>query len=168
MNIFEESNNCLEYFIKNKLNRYHELRNYDYGIGNHSNVSQISKYTSHRILYEYDILKKLKLVDKKRRFSDEILWRLYWKGYLENYKSIWIKYRNLKGISYDSNLLKIAQNGNTGIDFFDSWVEELRENNYLHNHSRMWFASIWIFTLGLPWQLGAKFFMEHPFDGDAS
>ena len=58
MNIFEESNNCLEYFIKNKLNRYHELRNYDYGIGNHSNVSQISKYTSHRILHAYDILKK--------------------------------------------------------------------------------------------------------------
>ena len=168
MNIFEEANNCLEYFIKNKLNRYHELRNYDYGIGNHSKVSQISKYTSHRILYEYDILEKLKSVDKKKKFSDEILWRLYWKGYLENYHSIWIKYRNLNGISYDSNLLKIAQNGNTGIDFFDSWVEELRETNYLHNHSRMWFASIWIYTLKLPWELGSRFFMKHLLDGDAA
>ncbi len=58
--------------------------------------------------------------------------------------------------------------GNTGIDCFDTWIEELRENNYLHNHSRMWFASIWIFTLGLPWQLGARFFMRHLLDGDAS
>ena len=59
-------------------------------------------------------------------------------------------------------------NGKTGIDCFDTWIQELRENNYLHNHSRMWFASIWIFTLGLPWQIGARLFMKHLLDGDAS
>ena len=32
----------------------------------------------------------------------------------------------------------------------------------------MWFASIWIFTLKLPWQLGAEFFLQHLFDGDAA
>ena len=32
----------------------------------------------------------------------------------------------------------------------------------------MWFASIWIFTLDLPWQLGAEFFMKHLFDGDTA
>tara|TARA_Y100001933_G_scaffold213467_1_gene219096 strand:- start:245 stop:964 length:720 start_codon:yes stop_codon:yes gene_type:complete len=32
----------------------------------------------------------------------------------------------------------------------------------------MWFASIWIFTLKLHWQLGAKFFLEHLYDGDAA
>jgi len=36
---------------------------------------------------------------------------------------------------------------------------------YLHNHARMWFASIWIFTLRLPWELGAAFFYEHLLDG---
>ena len=30
----------------------------------------------------------------------------------------------------------------------------------------MWFASIWIFTLKLPWELGADFFMRHLLDGD--
>jgi deoxyribodipyrimidine photo-lyase len=30
----------------------------------------------------------------------------------------------------------------------------------------MWFASIWIFTLRLPWALGADFFMRHLLDGD--
>ena len=47
-------------------------------------------------------------------------------------------------------------------------VNELKENNYLHNHARMWFASIWIFSLELPWQLGAEFFMKHLYDGDAA
>ena len=32
----------------------------------------------------------------------------------------------------------------------------------------MWFASIWIFTLNLPWELGARFFMKYLFDGDAA
>jgi hypothetical protein len=32
----------------------------------------------------------------------------------------------------------------------------------------MWFASIWVFTLELPWQLGAEFFMKHLYDGDAA
>ena len=30
----------------------------------------------------------------------------------------------------------------------------------------MWFASIWIYTLNLPWQLGAEFFMNHLLDAD--
>ena len=32
----------------------------------------------------------------------------------------------------------------------------------------MWFASIWIFTLKLPWQQGAAFFLEHLLDGDSA
>ncbi len=168
MNIFRDANNLLDEFIINHLASYHQLRNYDYGIENRTNVSQISKYTSHRILYEYDILEKLKMFDKKKKYTDEILWRIYWKGYLENYKSIWFEYVNFKENSSNSNLINSAMDGNTGIDCFDAWIEELRENNYLHNHSRMWFASIWIFTLGLPWQLGARLFMKHLFDGDAS
>jgi deoxyribodipyrimidine photo-lyase len=30
----------------------------------------------------------------------------------------------------------------------------------------MWFASIWMFTLRLPWELGADFFLRHLLDGD--
>jgi len=61
-----------------------------------------------------------------------------------------------------------ALEGKTNIECFNYWVNELKNNNYLHNHTRMWFASIWIFTLELPWQLGAEFFMQHLYDGDAA
>ena len=30
----------------------------------------------------------------------------------------------------------------------------------------MWFASIWIFTLNLPWELGANFFYRNLLDAD--
>ena len=168
MNIFNKADYTLDTFIQRKLASYHLLRNYDYGIEKRSNVSRISKYTSHRILYEFEIIEKLKKFDKKKKFIDEILWRVYWKGYLENHKSIWTEYKNFKDHSNDSYTLKTAKEGKTGIDCFDTWIQELRENNYLHNHSRMWFASIWIFTLKLPWQIGARLFMKHLLDGDAS
>jgi deoxyribodipyrimidine photo-lyase len=45
-------------------------------------------------------------------------------------------------------------------------VSELIAIGWIHNHARMWFASIWIFTLGLPWQLGADFFYKHLIDAD--
>ena len=58
--------------------------------------------------------------------------------------------------------------GRTGIACFDAWAQELTATHYLHNHARMWFASIWIFTLRLPWELGADFFFRHLLDGDAA
>jgi len=61
-----------------------------------------------------------------------------------------------------------AEAGETGIACFDAWMAELRETGWLHNHTRMWFASIWIFTLRLPWTLGADLFLRHLLDGDAA
>ena len=74
---------------------------------------------------------------------------------------------DLKTIEENENYQK-AINAQTDIQCFNDWVQELKENNYLHNHTRMWFASIWIFTLNLPWQKGAEFFMKHLLDGDAA
>lgn len=59
-------------------------------------------------------------------------------------------------------------NGQTGLACFDAWAGELPETADLHNHARMWFASIRIFTLGLRWRLGPDFFYRHLADGDAA
>ncbi len=77
--------------------------------------------------------------------------------------------RLLDQLEADNKLLdryNSATGGNTGIDCFDAWIAELVSTGYLHNHARMWFASIWVFTLRLPWQLGADFFLRHLVDGD--
>jgi deoxyribodipyrimidine photo-lyase len=58
--------------------------------------------------------------------------------------------------------------GRTGIACFDQWTGELLETGYLHNHARVWFSSIWIFTLRLPWKLGADFFIRFLNDGDSA
>ena len=92
---------------------------------------------------------------------------------MEGRKKVWEDYnKKLAFLKDDVNFKSLkkdyskAVNGNSGIDCFDSWVNELVTTGYLHNHSRMWFASIWIFTLNLPWELGADFFYKNLLDAD--
>ncbi len=165
----------LNQFLENNLFEYSKLRNFDFGPNNRSNISCLSPYITHGIISELELIKKslskFSFI-KNEKFIQEILWRTYWKGWLELRPSVWTDYLSeLKKISKefkDSTNYKSAIEGNTNVECFNEWVKELKERNYLHNHARMWFASIWIFTLNLPWQLGAEFFMKHLYDGDAA
>ncbi len=165
----------LNYFVENNLSEYSKLRNFDYGPDNRSNISCLSPYITHGIINEKEVIKKSLnkfSFTKNEKFIQEVLWRTYWKGWLELRPSVWTDFLiELKKIKEDfqNNLTyKNAIEGKTNVECFNYWVNELKENNYLHNHTRMWFASIWIFTLNLPWQLGAEFFMQHLYDGDAA
>jgi len=165
----------LNQFLENNLFEYSKLRNFDFGPNNRSNISCLSPYITHGIIPELELIKKslskFSFI-KNEKFIQEILWRTYWKGWLELRPNVWTDYLSeLKKISKefkDSTNYKSAIEGNTNIECFNVWVKELKEKNYLHNHARMWFASIWVFTLNLPWQLGAEFFMKHLYDGDAA
>jgi len=165
----------LNNFIENGLENYSKLRNFDYGPENRSNTSCLSPYISHGIINETEIIQKSLekySFSKNEKFIQEVLWRTYWKGWLELWPNVWLDFLNdlkkEREIFKDDKIYKNAIEGNTNIECFNYWVKELKENNYLHNHTRMWFASIWIFTLNLPWQLGAEFFMHHLYDGDAA
>ena len=165
----------IENFIENNLSQYSKLRNFDYGPEKRSNISCISPYITHGILTEVEIIKKVlkkSLFVKNEKFIQEILWRIYWKGWLELRPTVWSDYLiNLKKKKLEfkdnQNYLNAVE-GKTNIECFNQWVFELKELNYLHNHTRMWFASIWTFTLNLPWELGAELFMKHLFDGDSA
>ena len=161
----------LDAFINSELTNYSFKRNFDLGPKDKSNVSCLSPYISHRLITEYEVAKTVLAkfpYQKVEKYIQEIFWRVYWKGWLELRPQVWTDFiEDLKGLKEDDNYKK-AINGETQIECFNDWVKELKENNYLHNHTRMWFASIWIFTLNLPWQKGAEFFMKHLYDGDAA
>jgi hypothetical protein len=167
----EEALQDLENYINKDILDYSTQRNFDFGLGKRTNVSCLSPYISHRLITEYEVAKKVLNkfpYQKVEKYIQEIFWRVYWKGWLELRPQVWTDFtEDLKGIEEDKNY-QIAVSGKTGIQCFNDWVNELKENNYLHNHTRMWFASIWIFTLNLPWQKGAEFFMKYLYDGDAA
>ena len=169
--IFAEE--LLNKFIENNLVNYSKLRNFDYGPDERSNVSCLSPYVTHGVINEAELIKKslskYSFV-KNEKFIQEMMWRTFWKGWMELRPDVWTDYlselKKIKEKYKDDQSYQKAINGSTDIECFNEWIRELKENNYLHNHTRMWVASIWIFTLELPWQLGAEFFIQHLYDGD--
>ena len=156
---------------------YDRCRNYDLGDDKRTNVSALSPWIRHRLITEVEVLEVIlgqHGFQAAERFVHEIFWRTYFRGWLEQHPGVWTAYQaDLRGqivsVGKDRRLAANymqAMDGETGIDCFDSWADELVRTGYLHNHARMWFASIWIFTLRLPWTLGADFFLRHLIDGD--
>ena len=154
-------NNLLKHlknFSQNEILNYSSKRNYDLGTP-HNNVSKLSPFLKRRFISEEEVLRiVLKNNEMKniQKFIDEVFWRTYWRGWLETHPWVYSDYK--------SNKEDVIIPHKTGIECFDHWVEELIDTGYLHNHSRMWFASIWIFTLGFSWQSGAKFFEDNLLD----
>lgn len=157
--------------------RYANGRNTDHGPGAHSAVSMLSPYLRRRLVTERDTVAAALAEhgpEAAEKFVQEVVWRSYFKGWLERRPQVWASYRD--GLAEDLAILDTdrrlrrdvvrAEAGDTGLACFDAWARELVDTGYLHNHARMWFASIWIFTLGLPWRLGADFFYRHLLDGD--
>ena len=143
----------------------------------HPNISRLSPWVQKRLLLEEEVSDAARArwpFEAVEKFVQEVYWRTYWKGWLEHRPEAWSRWveavpRLRDGLKGDRLALwEAACAGRTGIDGFDDWAKELVATGYLHNHARMWFASIWIFTLKLPWELGAAFFYEHLLDGDVA
>ena len=167
----------LNEFVERAGEIYSRCRNYDLGPTNRANVSALSPWIRHRLITETEVLEAvLQRHDFKTAepFINEVFWRAYFKGWLEQHPTVWTSYqsdlrRQIRSLEKDRRLTENYMNavaGQTGIDCFDAWADELVTTGYLHNHARMWFASIWIFTLRLPWELGADFFLRNLLDGD--
>ena len=174
MELREEALKQLQKFSEQHLASYAAKRNFDYGPKLRTNTSVLSKYISHRIIDELTVLRSAYGTypfARIEKFIQEIMWRTYWKGWLEQRPQVWQDYvtdlTKLQSQTQSEQYQQAIQAA-TSIPCFNDWVKELQTHGYLHNHARMWFASIWIFTLQLPWQLGADFFLKHLLDGDAA
>ncbi|MGJ3647862.1 FAD-binding domain-containing protein [Sphingomonas sp. GlSt437] len=156
---------------------YAANRNFDHGSGQHSAVSRLSAALRRRLISEQHVVHAA--IERHgfrgaEKFVSEVFWRTYWKGWLEQRPSIWRDYQALVA-AFDAERTRDdaldrryreAIEGRTGIDCFDHWVRELNDTGYLHNWSRMQVASIWTFTLRLPWALGADWTLSRFIDGD--
>ncbi len=167
----------LEDFVPRSGRHYAATRNFDPGPGPRSNVSMLSPYIRHRLITEREVVEAVlrqHAPATAEKFIQEVLWRSYWKGWLQMRPQVWRAFlaeRDADRVQVEGNsgvqtALTEAEEGRTGIACFDDWARELVATGYLHNHARMWFASIWIFTLNLPWALGADFFLRHLIDAD--
>lgn len=161
----------LRRFVPRAGASYASGRNTDPGPGKPSAVSRLSPAVRYRLVTEQDVVAEVlgrHSFNAAGKFIQEVCWRTYWKGWLELRPAVWQRFLAERDAAERGADVIAAEEGRTGIDCFDAWARELVETGYLHNHARMWFASIWIFTLRLPWPLGADFFLRHLIDADAA
>ena len=158
---------------------YSNERNFDFSSTKKNSVSALSPWIKHRLITEEEVLieiLKYHSPHSAMKFIQEVFWRGYFKGWLEQHPTVWShhneklikEYTKLENNKFIKKSYMSAINGETGIECFDFWCEQLKSTGYLHNHVRMWFASIWVFTLKLPMELGADFFMLYLIDADAA
>ncbi|WP_019904257.1 FAD-binding domain-containing protein [Methylobacterium sp. 77] len=156
---------------------YAAARNVDLGPEARPTTSVLSPYLRRRLITEAEVVAAAVSAfgdEGAEKFVSEVFWRTYFKGHLETHPTAWTEYLALAAeghqrLAAEAGLRRTyaaAVEGRSGIDGFDAWARELVATGWLHNHARMWFASIWIFTLRLPWALGADVFMRHLVDGD--
>lgn len=141
----------------------------------HRAVSRLSPVIRQRLVTEYELIESTLSVypfARVAKFVQEMLWRRYWKSWLELRPNVWNDYRDaviqlregLRG--YRARRVAEIEEGRSGVAIMDYFTKELKETGYLHNHARMWFAGFWIHTEKLPWELGADFFYRHLLDAD--
>lgn len=167
----------LDAFVAEAALAYGTRRNYVDAAGAHNAVSRLSAALRRRVISEEEVVRAVLTahpLEAVEQFVAEVFWRTYWKGWLELHRGLWRQF----GQEVDREKARLATSreaaarydraisGATGIDAFDHWAAELAQTGYLHNWARMQVASIWIFTLGLPWQLGADWIFGHLRDAD--
>jgi deoxyribodipyrimidine photo-lyase len=165
----------LEAFLPRAGRAYASQRNHDSGPGTARTTSLLSPAIRRKLITEAEVCARVQAAHgyaAAEKFIQEVCWRTYWVGWLQQRPAVWTRYQaELADLRTRLDLDRAPQRryalalaGQTGIDAFDGWAQELIETGWMHNHARMNFASIWIFTLKLPWQLGADFFYRHLLD----
>ena len=137
----------------------------------HPHVSRLSAAIRHRLITEAEVVEAalqkypFRVVEK---FLQEVLWRGYWKGWLERRPWVWDGY-GASDAAVDPEVATACREvaaGRSPSGIMNHFARELLETGYLHNHARMWWASYWIHHCGLPWEFGARHFFRHLLDAD--
>jgi deoxyribodipyrimidine photo-lyase len=105
------------------------------------------------------------------KLVQELAWRDYWRRVygaigervhddLEAYKT------GYDASAYAAELPDDVRDARTGLACIDTFVRDLIDLGYVHNHARMWFASYVVHHRRVAWQAGARFYLTHLLDGD--
>ncbi|MBS9463033.1 deoxyribodipyrimidine photolyase [Flagellimonas sp. 389] len=134
-------------------------------------VSYLSPYISRGVISTKLVMSKIleqgHSFYKVEKFIQELAWRDYW-------QQVWIA----KGAEINSDLKNVQSpianwsipkdilDATTGIAAIDSSIQQLYETGYMHNHLRMYVASIACNVAQSHWKIPAQWLYYHLLDGD--
>lgn len=149
--------------------RYHELRDLPAVDG----TTRLSAALRWGLLHPRQLLADLGDSDGHRTLASELAWREFYADVLlRRPDSAWSNLdQKLSSIAVDTDRAARARferwsTGTTGFPIVDAGMRQLLGEGWMHNRVRMLVASFLVKDLHLPWQWGARHFMQHLVDGD--
>ncbi len=146
--------------------KYSDTRNYING-----NVSYLSPYISRGVISTKLILDNIltrgynpKQIEK---FIQELAWRDYWQQvWLHKGETINSDLKNKQHPITNTLIPKAISEAETGIVAIDNAIKEFYDTGYLHNHVRMYIASICSNVAKSHWKYPAKWMYYYLLDAD--
>lgn len=167
MHNFQTKGEIYQYIQSIDPIRYEQTRNNLKG-----QVTMLSPYITAGVItlneIKYMVLAKNKL-NSCYKLIQELAWRDFFQSvYLSKKREIFgdLKNKQLGVISND--MPKAILEAKTGITALDSAITRLMTTGYIHNHERMWLASVVCNIAGTSWLTGAKWMYHYLLDGDVA
>ncbi len=146
--------------------QYSKTRNFKNGA-----VSKLSPYISRGIISTKQVMHRVIengfSLNDSEKFIQELAWREYWQ-YVWSIEGEGINkdLKNHQPFVKNKKMSKAVFDGDTRIDAVDEAIGELYSSGYMHNHMRMYVASILCNSLGNHWLNPAKWLYFNLIDGD--
>jgi len=144
---------------------YSKSRNYIDG-----NVSRLSPYISRGVISTKKVAEIILEKGYKKyqieKFIQELAWRDYWQKVWQSTVNIDTDLKNSQLKIYSNQFPYSVENGLTDIKAIDKAIKDLKNIGYIHNHIRMYIASICCNIGNYHWLNCAKWMYYHLIDGD--
>lgn len=104
---------------------------------------------------------------KVEKLVQELAWRDYWQNvWIDKKEGIKQDLKNTQTPIANNEMPRAVVEANTGIEAVDEAIEQLYATGYMHNHMRMYVASICCNLANSHWLAPAKWMYSHLLDGD--
>ena len=172
-----EARERLDKFIKEKISKYKDDRNYPANnataiVSVHFSSGTLSARTAVAKARDANSTKKLDGGNTGiAGWIAEVAWRDFYKHVLANWPYVCMnkpfkpEYTDISW-EYDQELFNKWTSGQTGYPFIDAAIRQLNHTGYMHNRARMGVASFLAKDLLLDWRMGERYFMSKLIDGD--
>ncbi len=165
----DAASNRLDHFVRAKVHDYADARDRP---GDDA-TSRLSADLKWGVLHPRQILSRLGRTEGERTFATELCWRDFYADVLfhrpESARDSMDQ--RVGGMPWDhgsdaEERFAAWTRGRTGFPIVDAGMRQLQAEGWMHNRVRMIVASFLVKDLHLPWQRGARWFMQHLVDGD--
>ncbi|MDC1428145.1 hypothetical protein N8156_05505 [Rhodospirillaceae bacterium] len=149
---------------------YGKTRNFGSGA-----VTRLSPYINHGVISLSEVrnyvLSSVTSSGIATKLIQELAWRDFWQRVATSHPDwLWTDVEPYKtgfiANDYSGFLPEDILTGNTKVSCIDTFIKELINTGYVHNHARMYLASYIVHFRRIKWQIGAAWFLKHLIDGD--